>query len=165
MGRRTLVHGAWLVAVLVSTGLSGCAATATPREPAYRVVNGETYVPVPPAEREYFDEAAKLKLPDSRQWPAQPFGMSEPGTPQWYQLGYGRQAADRFWFCSWASVAFLTSDPEVRRQAVDTAQGILRLYYYTDALAPPDRPQLVNEVTSAQHGDLTALSTDLHLNC
>jgi len=160
----------WLTAVLtvvVSAGLAGCVATgaATPREPTFRVVNGQTYVPVPTADDEYAREAATLSLPAQRNWPQHPLRASEAGTPDWYQVGYGRQAADRFWFCSWAAVALGAADPKVRHDAVDTLQGMLRLYYYTVALDPPSRPQLLAELTTAQRGHLAALDTDLQRNC
>jgi hypothetical protein len=156
-----------LLAVLASVGLTGCVATgaATPREPTFRVVNGATYIPVPTADDEYSKEAATLRLPPQHSWPQHPMRASEAGTPDWYQVGYGRQAADRFWFCSWAAVAVGTADAKVRHDAVDTLQGMLRLYYYTVALDPPSRPLLVTELASAQRGNLAALSNDLQRNC
>jgi hypothetical protein len=129
------------------------------------VVNGGTYVAVPTAELEYSKEASTLQLPPEHAWPRHPLLKSESGAPQWYQIGYAKQAADRFWFCSWASVAIDTSDTKVRHDAVKTLQGMTKLYYYTHALDAPSQPQLVNELTTAQRGDLTALRTDLQHNC
>lgn len=159
--------GGWILAVLVSISLTGCVATgaAAPREPTYRVVNGATYVPVPTAEQEYRKEAASLRLPPAHSWPQHPMLASEAGTPEWYQIGYARQAADRFWFCSWAAVATDTADTAVRHDAVQTLQGMLGLYYYTVALDPPSRPLLVTELATAQRGNLAALRNDLQRNC
>ena len=147
--------------------LTGCAmaGTSTVKQPTYRVVNGATYIPVPTAETEYAREAATLQLPPTQAWPKHPLLASEAGTPEWYQLGYARQAADRFWFCSWAAVAVRATDTSVRQDAVTRLQGMTELYYYTETLAAPSRPQLVTELTTAQRGDLTMLSNDLKLNC
>jgi hypothetical protein len=152
--------------VLLAT-LTGCATTGTngAREPAYRVVNGATYIPVPTAETEYSREAASLQLPARQAWPKHPFLASEAGTPEWYQIGYARQAADRFWFCSWASVAVHTADTAARQDAVNRLQEMKQLYYYTEALDGPSRPQLATELATAQRGDLAMLSNDLTLNC
>jgi hypothetical protein len=156
-----------LLAVFASAGLTGCATTgaATPRQPTFRIVNGATYVPVPTAQDEYAKEAATLQLPAQHSWPQHPMRASEGGTPDWYQVGYGRQAADRFWFCSWASVAVGTADAKLRHDAVETLQGMLRLYYYTVALDAPSRPQPATELATAQRGNLAALSNDLQRNC
>ena len=157
----------WVLAVLLSAVLAGCAATnsAAVKQPPYRVVNGATYVPVATADREYSREAATLELPPAHAWPQDPLPKSDSGSPAWYEIGYARQAADRYWFCSWAAMAVNASDVRARREAVEALQGILRLYYYTNALDAHSRPQLAKEVTSAQKGDLTALRTDVQLNC
>jgi len=135
------------------------------KQPTYRVVNGATYIPVPTAETEYAREAAALQLPPRQAWPKHPLLATQSGTPEWYQIGYARQAADRYWFCSWASVAVHTADTVARQDAVTRLQAMLQLYYYTVALDGPSRPQLVTELATAQRGDLSMLSTDLKLNC
>lgn len=158
----------WIVIALLSAGISGCArsgAATMPSEPPYRVVHGGTYVPRPTAELEYALEASTLRLPAGRSWPQHPMPTPPAGQPEWYQLGYARQAADRFWFCGWASVAVQATDPAVRRDAVATLQGITRLYYYTQALDAPSRPLLVTELATARRGDLAGLRNDLRRNC
>ena len=155
----------WSVVVLACVALSGCAAKGPAKEPTYRVVNGATYLPATTAEREYTKEAATLRLPPSDEWPQSPVSGGTSAAPEWYQVGYGRQAADRYWFCKWADVALNTSDPHQRHNAVKTIHGILQLYYYKHALVRRSRPQLVEEVQSARRGDLTALREDVRLNC
>jgi hypothetical protein len=156
-----------LTALALLAALTGCATAGTggAREPAYRVVNGATYIPVPTAETEYSREAASLQLPPRQSWPKHPMLASEAGTPEWYQIGYARGAADRYWFCSWASVAVHASDTAVRQDAVDRLQEMKQLYYYTETLDGPSRPQLATELATAQRGDFAMLSTDLKLNC
>ena len=87
------------------------------------------------------------------------------GSPTWYEVRYGRQAADRYWFWDWALVSVTSTDARLRRQAVETLQQMLHLSYYTEALIPASRPQLAEEVRSARSGHLDELSTDLRLNC
>lgn len=157
----------WIIAAAVSAGLSACASSGAspPKQPAFRVVNGATYIPVATAKREYANEAATLQLPAALGWPRDPLAATESGQPEWYEIGYARQAADRYWFCSWSSVATKASDRKMRGTAVDTLQHMLKLYYYTNALDGPSRPQLVRELSTAKRGDLTALRNDLRLNC
>jgi hypothetical protein len=169
--RRQLSRLVLLAGVLAT--LAGCAVgAATPRAsrpipapPSYRIVNGTKYVPVGTAEREYTAEASTLRLPAARTWQSHPLKSTDGGSPVWYQVGFGRQTADRYWFCGWAAVAAGTTHADVRRSAVATLQKMLHLYYYTTALAVPSRPQLVRELTSAQRGDLRELVNDLRLNC
>src|SRR6185437_6395868 len=123
------------------------------------------YVPAGTAEQQYRAEASTLRLPAAQVWQAHPLASTDQGSPVWYQDGFGRQTADRYWFCKWAAVAASTANPTVRRDAVTTLQAMLRLYYYTTALDVPSRPQLVRELTSAQRGDLRELRNDLSLNC
>jgi hypothetical protein len=158
---------AWIVAALLSACLPACATTeaSVPKEPPYKIAQGGTYVPGPTAELEYALEASTLTLPVNHTWPQHPMAKSASGTAEWYQLGYARQAADRFWFCSWASVAVSTTEPKARHNAVLRLQGITKLYYYTNALDAPSQPLLVSELATALRGDLSAVQNDLDQNC
>lgn len=154
-----------ILAALAAISTSGCAHSSQPAEPTFRVVEGATYIPVTPAEAEYQKEAATLLLPPGYSWPQHSLPASESGSPEWYEVGYGRQAADSYWFCSWASTALKTADPQLRQRAVGTLGDIFHLYYYTHALVTSSQPLLQREVTNAQHGDFIALRTDVQLNC
>jgi hypothetical protein len=158
---------AWIVVALLSTCLAACTTTeaSVPKEPPYKVAQGGTYVPEPTAELEYALEASTLQLPAAHTWPQHPMPKPASGTPEWYQLGYAKQAADRFWFCSWAAVATSTTDPKTRHDAVLRLQDITKLYYYTHALDAPSQPLLLNELKAALRGDLSAVRTDLKQNC
>lgn len=158
---------AWAAAALLSACLTGCASSgaSVPKDPPYRVVQGGTYVPGPTAELEYALEASTLKLPTGHSWPQHPMAKTLSGTPEWYQLGYARQAADRFWFCSWASVAVKTTDRKARHDAVLRLQEITKLYYYTNALDEPSQPLLLDELKTALRGDLSAVANDVEQNC
>ena len=94
-------HRALLAAGLVCLCLAGCTTSGAspPKDPPYRVALGGTYVPGPTAELEYSLEASTLRLPAGHAWPQHPMPKPPSGTPEWYQLGYARQAADRYWFC------------------------------------------------------------------
>lgn len=158
---------AWIVATLLAACLPACTATSAsvPKDPPYRIVHGGTYVPGPTAELEYALEASTLQLPPRHTWPQHPMAKTLSGTPEWYQLGYAKQAADRFWFCSWASVAVSATDAKTRHDAVLRLQGITKLYYYTHALDAPSQPLLVDELKTALRGDLSAVLNDLKQNC
>ena len=163
--------GTWIVAALLGAGLSTCLAACTtteasvPKDPPYKIAQGGTYVPGPTADLEYALEASTLQLPAQHSWPSHPMPPSPSGGPEWYQLGYAKQAADRFWFCSWASVASTATDAKARHDAVLQLQGITKLYYYTHALDAPSRPLLLDELKAAVHGDLSAVENDLKQNC
>jgi hypothetical protein len=83
-----------------------------------------------------------------------------------YERGFGAQAADHYWYCSWASRAV---DPKVtraaRRNAVKMAVSLRDTYYFKKALAPESRPFVDNLLTRAEHGDLNGLKHDVILNC
>lgn len=170
MAAPTPARRLWILVTTIVT-LSGCGNAPQPEEPKYRVVAGATYMPASHAETEYAQESATLHLPPAHTWPAHSIAATHPATagesaaPEWYQVGYGRQAADRYWFCSWASTALTAADTESRTDAVIILGGIFALSYYTDTLDPPSRTLLRQEVTNAQHGNLTALRTDVQRNC
>jgi hypothetical protein len=155
--------------VLVSAAAAGCAsANALPsgQPTAAQYVNGARYLPAAQATTEYFAEAAHLSLAPGARWPANPLPSSQGGDPKMYQAGFGRQAADRYWFCSWARAA--VSAPvasQARRHAITQLVKVKRLYYYTTALVPQSRPLLITELARAAAGKLADLRTDVSLNC
>jgi hypothetical protein len=163
--RCALALGAAMLLGGCAVGAATSRTTPPPAQPSDRIVNGTKYVPVATAEQEYQAEAKTLRLPAAQAWQAHPLVATDQGSPVWYQSGFGRQTADRYWFCRWAAVAAGTASSAVRGDAVATLQQMLHLYYYTTALDVPSRPQLVRELTSAQHGDLRELLNDLRLNC
>lgn len=119
------------------------------------------------AAAEYRAEAAGLTLAPTWRWPASPIGETGPdGAGVVYEPGYGRQSADYYWFCSWASrvVAGRVTEAQ-RRQALDRLVGIRGTYYYTNALDPESKPFFDQVLTSATLGDLSALRRDVQLNC
>lgn len=83
-----------------------------------------------------------------------------------YERGFGRQAADHYWYCSWAARAVdQRVGTSARRQAVATAASLRKTYYFTTALAPDSRPFVDDLLERAQHGDLSGLRRDVTLNC
>jgi hypothetical protein len=165
LGRALVLAGLAVLLTGCAVGSAAPVATTAAPQPSYRIVNGTRYVPVGTAEQEYRAEAETLRLPSTQVWQAHPLAATDQGSPVWYQAGFGRQTADRYWFCRWAAVAAAAASPAVRSNAVTTLQQMLHLYYYTTALDVPSRPQLVRELTSARHGDLRELRNDLRLNC
>jgi hypothetical protein len=116
---------------------------------------------------EFREEAAGLTLAPGWRWPAVPIPRTAPdGRRMMYERGFGTQAADRHWYCSWAAHAL---DPGVgasaRRQAVANAASLRKTYYFTTALAPESRPLVEDLLSRAVHGDFRGLRRDVELNC
>jgi hypothetical protein len=125
------------------------------------------YAPEPIAAAAFRAEAAALTLAPGWRWPAVPIRRTAPdGRQMMYERGFGTQAADHYWYCSWAAHAL---DPRVRasarREAVATAASLRNTYYFTTALAPESRPLVEDLLSRAAHGDLRALRRDVELNC
>lgn len=117
--------------------------------------------------RDYRAEAASLTLAPGWRWPQTPIANKGPdGRGMMYERGFGQQAADHYWYCSWASRAV---DPKTgtaaRQNAVNTAISLRDTYYYKKALAPESRPFVDNLLTRAEHGNLSGLKRDVILNC
>lgn len=119
------------------------------------------------ARAEYRAEAASLTLAPGWRWPATPIPSTAPdGRGMMYEVGFGRQAADRYWYCSWATRAVdARVGPSARRQAVATAVSLRDTYYFKKALAPESRPFVDDLLARAQRGDLSGLRRDVRLNC
>jgi hypothetical protein len=155
--------------LLVAAATAGCAsANALPsgQPTAAKYVDGVRYLPAAQATTEYFAEAAHLTLASGFRWPANPLPNSQDGSPKMYEVGFGRQAADRYWFCSWARTAVTApAASQTQRHAIGQLVKVKRLYYYTTALVPQSRPLLSTELARAAAGKLANLRTDVSLNC
>jgi hypothetical protein len=116
---------------------------------------------------EFRAEAAGLELAPGWTWPAQPVAaVADDGRGIMYEKGWGRQAADYYWYCSWAS---RTLDPRLaeaeRRAALGHVLEVRTTYYFKTALAPVSRPAFEEILMSAEQGDVRKLRRDYELNC
>jgi hypothetical protein len=117
--------------------------------------------------RDFRVEAASLRLAPGWRWPAAPIlSVAPDGRGINYEKGYGNQAADYYWYCSWASR--LTNSKisgSARRAALENVLSIRDKYYYTTSLASVSKPAFDRVLTSAEEGDLRGLRRDVRLNC
>ncbi|HET6915264.1 MAG TPA: hypothetical protein VJP41_00615 [Gaiellaceae bacterium] len=131
--------------------------------------NAGRFVAYTPKEttREYRAEAASLTLAPGWRWPSVPIASKGPdGRGMMYQRGFGTQAADHYWYCSWASRALDTHiKAAARRRAITMAASLRGTYYFKTALAPDSRPFVDNFLTRAERGHLAGLRRDVALNC
>jgi len=116
--------------------------------------------------REYRTEAASLKLAPGWAWPSAPVPPRAPdGRRMQYEKGWGTQAADFYWYCSWSSRAInrrvSASD---RQNALGHVLSIREKYFFT-ALAPNTKPVFDQVLELAAHGDVQALRRSYKLNC
>ncbi len=126
---------------------------------------GPAYLTAAETADEYRAEAAGLDLAPGFGWPATPIlGTAPDGAAMVYEPGFGRQAANHYWYCTWARTA-VTADAAQRDVALAEAMKIKDMYYYTDALAFESRPFFDQVLASAELGDLSGLSNDVNLNC
>ena len=133
---------------------------------AARYINGIRYNPAPWVTSEYFAEARRLRLAVGWTWPLDPIQAVRDGQPVYYQTGFGTQAADSYWYCSWAATALQDSRHEPsERRAVAQLQRIRRLYYFTRSLDKNGRTLLSQELVTATRGNLKLLQRDVTLNC
>jgi len=116
---------------------------------------------------EYRAEAATLQLAPGWSWPSQPVPAKAPdGNDNVYEPGFGKQAADYYWYCSWSSRVLdpATSDAD-RKSALDNVVQIKGKYYYLTALADDSKPYLDGVLNSSLLGDYAPLKNDFELNC
>lgn len=144
-------------------GIPAVTRKAPPLQP--RVVNGAVYLPPALATREYFGEARRLALSPGITWPTRPLRYASGGSPVFYQRGFGRQAADFYWFCSWARVAAGGGHQVQRAQAMLLLPEIKNLPYFTATLSHAGRAFLARAVGRAERGSEQALRTEIRLNC
>jgi hypothetical protein len=117
--------------------------------------------------REYRTEAASLRLAPGWKWPSAPVpSVASDGRGMRYQRGWGIQAADFYWYCSWSSRVL---DPRVaasgRRKALAQVLSIRTKYFFKTALAPNTKPVFDQVLRKAARGDVRSLRRNYALNC
>jgi hypothetical protein len=117
--------------------------------------------------REYRAEAASLRLAPGWTWPRAPVRRTAAdGRRVRYERGWGTQAADYYWYCSWASrVLDRNIDASQRRDALERVLSIRDKYFYRTSLAPNSKPVFDDVLKKAAAGDVRALRKDYELNC
>ncbi|WP_347350319.1 hypothetical protein [Intrasporangium sp.] len=158
MSARRIWSGGLVVSLAGVLALTACSAGEPQGPPTLTAAE---------ATQEYLTEAGQLTLAPDSSWPSQPIaGTAEDGIPMIYEPGFGRQAADSFWFCSWSGRALDVAVTESDRQAaIAELDKIRTTYFYTKALAPESRPILDKVLDSTRLGDLTPLRNDHEMNC
>jgi hypothetical protein len=159
MRRRRLQALAAAAGLVCFTGLvTGCS-TAEPEGPPTLTAQQAT--------SEYRAEAKALTLAPKVVWPSAPIAATaEDGVAMVYEPGFGRQAADSYWFCSWSGRALEVGVTDTdRKAAVAELDKIRTTYFYTRALAPESKPILDKVLASTRLGDLSPLRRDHELNC
>jgi hypothetical protein len=149
----------WVLPLLVAASLllNACVQQAGVKHP--------TYSRSDVAIGEYRDEATRLRLAPGWTWPKTPIPSTYRGSEVRYEKGYGTQAADHFWFCSWAAQALETRpETEERAVAVDQLQT-LRSKYYFEVLNTKSKPYVERELKRARGGNLDLVQRDVELNC
>lgn len=150
---------ALLSGLLVSMGVVTACSSAEPEGPPTLTALEAT--------SEYLAEAKALTLAPRATWPKTPIAATaEDGVAMVYEPGFGRQAADSYWFCSWSGRALEVgvSDRD-RKAAIAQLDKIRDTYFYTTALAPESKPILDKVLASTRLGDLAPLRRDHELNC
>jgi hypothetical protein len=117
--------------------------------------------------RDFRAEEATLRLAPGWSWPTRPIRSKAPdGRSVMYEKGFGKQAADYYWYCSWATSAVdRAAAPSSRRIAVRRVLAIREKYFFTTALAAVSKPAFDRVLTSASRGDVRGLRRDVALNC
>lgn len=153
---RLLVCAAALTAAAVTA--AGCAKKEPPLPAA--LTAAQTVA-------EYRAEAANLQLSAGWMWPGNPIPANAPdGDANVYEPGFGKQAADHYWFCSWtARTLDATLSPADHQAALAHVLAVKQTFYYTTALVPDSRTYLDTELQDAQLGDFGLLKNDFMLNC
>jgi hypothetical protein len=114
---------------------------------------------------EYRAEATGLALAPGWAWPQEPIPSTYHGSEIKYEKGYGKQAADQYWFCSWAVRAVETRPgTKERAEAVLQVQA-LRSKYYFEVLNAHSKPYVLEELRLAGEGNLDLVQTDVEQNC
>ncbi len=150
----------WTLALLsVALVVGGCAATAD------HAITHPDYSRSTITTTEYEAEAATLTLAPGWSWPDHPIPPTYRGVEIRYEQGYGTQAADQYWFCSWATRA-LRSRPHTaeRHEAVRLLESLRTTFYYS-VLNAHSKPYVDRELRRAARGELAMVRTDVHANC
>ncbi|HLN63817.1 MAG TPA: hypothetical protein VK464_20035 [Symbiobacteriaceae bacterium] len=119
------------------------------------------------ATAEYRTEAASLTLAPGWTWPSSPIPTRAPdGNEVRYEKGFGTQAADFYWFCSWASRALDPQLPEAEgQQALKNLPSIRTKYWYTKSLVAVSKPDFDQMMNEAVAGNLSDMRRFYELNC
>ena len=114
---------------------------------------------------EYRAEASTLKLADGWTWPGDEKFMTKTtdGHNVIYQPGFGKQAADRHWYCSWVNKALTAKTG--RDTALAEALKVRQTYYYTNSLQAESRTFFEGVLQRAALGDLAPIASDFQQNC
>jgi hypothetical protein len=117
--------------------------------------------------REYRAEAASLRLAPGWSWPSAPVRRrAADGRAVRYERGWGTQAADYYWYCSWASrVLDRKLGRSERRDALAHVLDIRNKYFFKTALAGVSKPAFNHVLNSAAADDVRGLRRDYELNC
>jgi predicted small lipoprotein YifL len=147
-----------LAVAVALLSLTACSAKEPPLPPALSAAQTVA---------EYQAEAATLQLAPGWSWPDKPIAeKAADGVDNVYEPGFGKQAADHYWYCSWTSRVL---DPAVaaeeRQTALANALKIKEKYYYLTALEKDSKPYLDEVLRSGQLGDYAPLKNDFELNC
>ena len=93
-------------------------------------------------------------------------GAPPPRAPRREAHSWGTQAADYYWYCSWASrVLDRNVGASERRAALEHVLDIRAKYFFKTALAPVSKPAFDQVLKSAATDDLRGLRRDYELNC
>lgn len=116
---------------------------------------------------EYRKEESSLMLAPGWKWPGYPVRSHGPnGQDIVYQEGWGKQAADLYWFCSWTGRAVNPKLSETeRQQALKKLPLIQTKYFYTTSLVPVSKPPFNQMLRSAEDGNLKSLRGFYEANC
>lgn len=144
--------------VFVVLALTGCAESSA----ATQKTDGRTAADMI---AEYRAEASTLKLADGWTWPGDEKFMAKTtdGHNVLYQPGFGKQAADRRWYCSWVNKALTAKTG--RDAALAEAFKIRQTYYYTNSLQSESRTFFEDVLKRAALGDLAPIASDFQQNC
>jgi hypothetical protein len=150
--------------------LASCSLTASTPANVHNIwrqrIGGVLYIDVTHADAQYFREASRLNLAKDWHWPKRPLAPTFEARPQWYETGFGTQAADRYWFCSWAIEAVAAKPgSKLEWNAIRTLQQIRSLYYYRKTLTKRAGRLFSSELALSDAGRLSELRRDVRLNC
>lgn len=108
---------------------------------------------------EYTAETQTLTLPEGVAFPDREYDPA--GT---YQAGVGKNDADSFWYCSWASEYLSSSGPE-RDAAFAQLQTLDQKYIYITSYDDTTKQLADNVLSAAGLGDPGPLQNDYDINC
>ena len=115
---------------------------------------------------EYRAEAALLVLAPGWEWPVSPLAPVPDGTSIMYEEGWGKNQADFYWFCSWASrTVDLQLPADARQQALENVLSLQSKYFFTNGLSADSKAFYVRMLRNAADGDMDELRGYYELNC